>query len=201
MTMHTFFHLEDSRINQILFQKTFEDIAQVISAQSIGDALQLIADEPDITCFIVDYKLHDGDGLTFVQKIRSIQKYADAPVIVLTSTLTDEIKRHAHEAGVNESLDKMVSNKDLRRILINQIRNPHIKRIKGQKHYIPCITYESDAKYYQFCPALKELVEADTAEEAEDQMRTIIRKAISSRDGSSIIEVHAISHCTHVVEG
>lgn len=201
MTTHTFFHLEDSRINQILFQKTFEEIAQLISVQSIGEALQLVADEPDITCFVVDYKLHDGDGLSFVQKIRSIQKYADVPVILLTSTLTDEIERQAHEAGVNESLDKMVSNKDLKQILINQIRNPHIKRIKGQKHYIPCITYESEAKYFQFCPALRELVEADTAEEAETQMRAVIREAISNREGSSIREVHAISHCTHVVEG
>ena len=115
MQKQIFFHLEDSRINQILFQKTFEDVADVITAQSIKKAVELIADEPDIACFIIDYKLHDGDGLTFVKKIRTVKKYETVPVILLTSTLTDEIERDAQNVGVNESLDKMISNIDLRK--------------------------------------------------------------------------------------
>ncbi len=200
MQKQTFFHLEDSRINQILFQKTFEDVADVTTAQSIGDALKLIADEPDITCFIIDYKLHDGDGLTFVKKIRSLKKYQTVPVILLTATLTDEIEREAQNTGVNESLDKMTSNIDLRKVLADQIKNPHIKRIKGQEHRIPCVTYELNAKYYQFCPAIKELVEANTPEKAEAKMRAVIKDAISKRNGA-IAPVHAISQHSHVIDG
>jgi len=196
----TFFHLEDSRINQILFQKTFEDIADVTTAQSIGDAVELIADEPDIACFIVDFKLHDGEGLTFVKKIRSIKKYTKIPVILLTSTLTDELEREAHNAGVNESLDKMISNIDLKETVTNQINNPHIKWVKGQEHHIPCVTYESNAKYYQFCPAIKQLVEAETPEKAEVKMRAGLKEALSKRDGT-LASVHAISSCVHVIDG
>jgi len=196
----TFFHLEDSRINQILFQKTFEDIADVINAQSIGEAIELIENKPDIACFIVDYKLHDGEGLTFVKKIRLIKKYEIIPVILLTSTLTDELEREAHNAGVNESLDKMISNIDLKEVLANQIKNPHIKWIKGQEHHIPCVTYELNSKYYQFCPAIKQLVEADTPEKAEVKMRDSLKKTLSKRDGA-LATVHAISSCVHVIDG
>ncbi len=200
MQKQIFFHLEDSRINQILFQRTFEDVADVITAQSIGDALKLIADGPDVACFIVDYKLHDGDGLTFVKKIRTVKKYETVPVILLTSTLTDELEREAHNVGVNESLDKMISNIDLREVLTRQINNPHIKWIKGQEHRIPCVTYELNAKYYQFCPAIKQLVEADTPEKAEVEMRAGLKEAISKRDGT-VDPVHAISQCVHVIDG
>ncbi len=199
MQKQIFFHLEDSRINQILFQKTFEDVADVITAQSIGDALKLIADGPDVACFIVDYKLHDGDGLTFVKKIRTVKKYETVPVILLTSTLTDELEREAHNVGVNESLDKMISNIDLREVLARQINNPHIKWIKGQEHRIPCVTYELNAKYYQFCPAIKQLVEADTPEKAEVEMRAGLKEALSKRD-SAIDPVHSISQCVHVID-
>ena len=195
----TFFHLEDSRINQILFQKTFEDVADVITAQSIGEALKRITGEPDIACFIVDYKLHDGDGLTFVKKIRMVKKYETVPVILLTSTLTDELEREAHNVGVNESLDKMISNIDIRKVLANQINNPHIKWNRGKEHRIPCVTYELNARYYQFCPAIKQLVEADTPEKAEVEMKAGLKEALSKRDGA-IDPVHAISQCVHVVD-
>ena len=199
MQKQIFFHLEDSRINQILFQKTFEDVADVITAQSIVKAVELIADEPDIACFIIDYKLHDGDGLTFVKKIRAVKKYETVPVILLTSTLTDEIERDAQNVGVNESLDKMISNIDLRKVLADQINNPHIRWIRGQEHRIPCITYELNTKYYQFCPSIKQLVEADTPEKAEVEMRAGLKEALSKRDGT-IDPVHAISQCVHVID-
>ncbi len=199
MQKQIFFHLEDSRINQILFQKTFEDVAEVITAQSIGDALQMITDVPDIACFVIDYKLHDGNGLTFVKKIRTMKKYEIVPVILLTATLTDELEREAQIAGVNESLDKMISNIDLRKILAEQINNPHIKWNKGQEHRIPCVTYELNTKYYQFCPSIRQLVEADTPEKAEVEMRASLKEALSKGD-SAIDPVHAISSCVHVID-
>ena len=200
MQKQIFFHLEDSRINQILFQKTFEDVADVITAQSIVKAVELITDEPDIACFIVDYKLHDGDGLTFVKKIRTVKKYETVPVILLTSTLTDELERDAHKVGVNESLDKMISNIDLRKVLADQIDKPHIKWIKGQKHRISCVTYKLNGKYYQFCPDIRELVEADEPEKAEAGMRAVLKETLSKRDGA-INPVHGISKCVHVIDG
>jgi CheY-like chemotaxis protein len=200
MQKQIFFHLEDSRINQIFFQKTFEDVADVITAQSIVKAVELITDEPDIACFIVDYKLHDGDGLTFVKKIRTVKKYEAVPVILLTSTLTDEIERDAQNVGVNESLDKMISNTDLRKVLADQINNPHIRWIRGEEYRIPCVTYALKAKYYQFCPAIEQLVEADTPEKAEVKMRAGLKEALSKRDGT-INPVHAISQCVHVIDG
>lgn len=62
----------------------------------------------DVDLVIVDLNMPNMDGIEFVKSLRSNYYYMDMPVIMLTTTKDDMLKRAALNAGVNLFLNKPV---------------------------------------------------------------------------------------------
>ena len=69
------------------------------------DALRwCAANETDAV--IIDFMMHEMDGLEFVERFRRLPWKADVPILMVTSSRDAELQRRAHEAGVTEFLTK-----------------------------------------------------------------------------------------------
>jgi putative two-component system response regulator len=55
---------------------------------------------------LVDYEMPEMDGITFIRKLRSLPKFADIPIVMITSIETDEVRMKALEAGATDFLSK-----------------------------------------------------------------------------------------------
>jgi CheY-like chemotaxis protein len=69
------------------------------------DALRWCADnEPDAV--IIDFMMHEMDGLEFVEHFRLLPGKTDVPILMVTSSRDAELQRRAHMAGVTAFLTK-----------------------------------------------------------------------------------------------
>jgi two-component system chemotaxis response regulator CheY len=80
----------------------------VISEAEDGiDAMEKLGSlEADLV--IVDLNMPNMDGIQFVKSLRSNYYHMDTPVIMLTTTKDEDLKRDALQAGVNLFLNKPV---------------------------------------------------------------------------------------------
>jgi two-component system, chemotaxis family, chemotaxis protein CheY len=62
----------------------------------------------EVDLVIVDLNMPNMDGIEFVKSMRSNYYYMDIPIIMLTTTKDDTLKRNALDAGVNMFLNKPV---------------------------------------------------------------------------------------------
>lgn len=71
------------------------------------DAMEkLSASEIDLV--IVDLNMPNMDGISFVRNLRNSYYNLDLPVIMLTTTSDDDLKKEAYGAGVNMFLNKPI---------------------------------------------------------------------------------------------
>lgn len=78
-----------------------------IEAENGESALQ-IATSVDIDLFLVDWNMPKLDGLSFLKCIRSMDKYKDTPVIMITSEAAKYNVLEAIEAGVTNYIVKPI---------------------------------------------------------------------------------------------
>jgi two-component system, chemotaxis family, chemotaxis protein CheY len=80
----------------------------IISEAEDGiDAMEKLGSlEADLV--IVDLNMPNMDGIQFVKSLRSNYYHMDTPVIMLTTTKDEDLKRDALQAGVNLFLNKPV---------------------------------------------------------------------------------------------
>ena len=72
-----------------------------------SDALRwCAANEADAV--IIDFMMHEMDGLEFVRRLRLLPGKADVPVLMVTGSTDADLRRRAHLAGVTEFLTKPV---------------------------------------------------------------------------------------------
>jgi two-component system chemotaxis response regulator CheY len=62
----------------------------------------------EVDLVIVDLNMPNMDGIEFVKTLRNNYYFMDTPVIMLTTTRDDTLKRSALDAGVNMFLNKPV---------------------------------------------------------------------------------------------
>ncbi len=171
MAKMKFLHVEDSRIARCMMENLFGEEAEVIGVASIADASDLIQDEPDISCFIVDYRLNDGLGYHFVQKVRSVEKYKTTPVILFTATLTNEVLYKAMKSGVNQALKKTMPGKEVLDIVMGQVASPHVEHIERESYEFHCMSWSDGIEYFQYSPETGVKVSGSSAIEAQEKMR------------------------------
>jgi len=73
-----------------------------------GDTALQIAGAETIDLFLVDWNIPKLNGLEFVRKIRSMEKYAATPVIMITSEAAKYNVMEAIEAGTTDYLVKPI---------------------------------------------------------------------------------------------
>lgn len=79
----------------------------IFEADNGASALE-IAQKEDIGLFMVDWNMPGINGLQFVKKIRAMPKYADTPIIMVTSEAAKYMVVEAIEAGVTNYIVKPI---------------------------------------------------------------------------------------------
>lgn len=92
--------IEDQEFQSELIKLSFaEHNINVIQAFSAQSALFKLEEEENIDCIILDIKLPDANGLQVLETIKSMDKYAETPIIIntaydLTKDQIDQIHTH-----------------------------------------------------------------------------------------------------------
>ena len=103
--------IDDSGVMRRIHKNTLleQNIAEsdIIEATDGEEALK-IAKEQDIGIFLVDWNMPKIDGLKLVQVIRAMNKYAETPIIMITSEAAKYNVVEAINAGVTNYIIKPV---------------------------------------------------------------------------------------------
>lgn len=108
--------VDDSQIVQTMIKRAIGDRYQVLLANNAVEALNLLNSNP-ITLLLLDVTMPDIDGLELCRTIRSISKFRDLPVVMLTAKdgLIDKVK--GQFAGSTHYLHKPVDREKLLPVL------------------------------------------------------------------------------------
>jgi len=71
------------------------------------DAMEKLS-ATEIDLIIVDLNMPNMDGISFVRNLRNSYYNLDLPVIMLTTTSDDDLRKEAYGAGVNMFLNKPI---------------------------------------------------------------------------------------------
>ena len=115
--------LDDSRFALTTLEDALKDIAEVISTVSIQEAEKTL-EKNDIDLVIVDFVLGDGNGIDFTKKIKSMDHYKEIEVILVTSTLTPNVRSMAMQSGVDYCISKPIDNKELKSLVSKLLKLP-----------------------------------------------------------------------------
>lgn len=101
----------------------------LICKNSVKDAfIYLNCTTTEIDCIITDYRMPEMSGAEAVKHIRSIEHYANVPIVMLTGNSSEDIELLAFEEGVSDFVAKPFSNSLLTSRLL-----AHCKRCRSQR--------------------------------------------------------------------
>src|SRR5258708_4905389 len=80
------------------------------------------ARERDFDIVLVDYEMPKMDGITLIRELRSLPKFAEIPIVMITSIQTDDVRIKALEAGATDFLPKRPQAMEMNVRLRNLIR-------------------------------------------------------------------------------
>jgi len=75
-----------------------------IEASDGFDALEKLAQNPEIRLIICDLNMPNMDGIEFINTVRNDPLYIDLPIIMLTTDGTPENKKLAYDTGAISTL-------------------------------------------------------------------------------------------------
>lgn len=78
-----------------------------------GDSALSLAKEKDVSLFFIDWNMPGLNGLELVKEIRGMDKYAETPIIMITSEAAKYNVIEAIDAGVTNYIVKPVQGNDL----------------------------------------------------------------------------------------
>jgi CheY-like chemotaxis protein len=104
-TLPTILSVDDSPIVQTMIKRALNDHFHILLASSAIEALNILNDK-QVSLLLLDVTMPDIDGLEMCRTLRSIPKFRDLPVIMLTARdgLVDKMKGQI--AGTNRYLFK-----------------------------------------------------------------------------------------------
>ena len=118
MKKHIFL-VEDDKDDMLFFTDMVRQLpvpTKCTWAQSGEQALQQLAYlSPDV--IVLDFCMPGMNGLECLEAIRSSPRLQTVPVVLYSSTFSDEVRQKALALGVSACLDKSVSNRELTHIL------------------------------------------------------------------------------------
>ncbi len=106
--MKTILIVDDSATIRKLLAYILKRKNYVIAEAEDGiDAMEKLG-HVQVDLVIVDLNMPNMDGIEFVRNLRDNYYYMDTPIIMLTTTKDDKLKKEAFDAGVNMFLNKPV---------------------------------------------------------------------------------------------
>ncbi|WP_204141879.1 response regulator [Halomicronema sp. CCY15110] len=115
-SMLTILSIDDSTVMQQLIKQTLSAEYRVLLCNSAIQALALINQEP-IAVVLLDVSMPEMDGLDFCRTVRSIPKFQDLPIVMVTGRDGNLDKLQGRLAGATEYLTKPFDTEQLKVIL------------------------------------------------------------------------------------
>lgn len=94
--------LDDERISLAVLKNHVRKLADThgFAFTHPTDALRWCAANP-VDAVIIEYVMHEMDGLEFAQRFRLLPGMADVPILMVTASRDAELQRRAEESGVS----------------------------------------------------------------------------------------------------
>ncbi len=188
------FHLEDSKIAQKILKKILGEGVDICVAASKEEAITLINGEPEVSNFVVDYRLYDGNGIEFIEHVRKMSKYSEVPILFQSSNMTNSIAYKAMKVGANESITKLISANDLRMCVAGHIKKPHNVSVALENIEALCVIWSVGDTHYQYCPDINERVEGSSSVDAEDKMQEVLLNYIETAELQGVTTIDTFVH-------
>lgn len=119
-SMLTVLSVDDSTLMQQLIKNTLSAEYRVLLCSSAVQALALINQEP-IAVVLLDVTMPEMDGLDFCRTVRSIPKFQNLPIVMLTARDSGLDRLQGRLAGATEYLTKPFDADQLRTIIQNLV--------------------------------------------------------------------------------
>lgn len=105
---------EDMALNQMVAKELLNDFgAQVILANNGAEALEKLAQHPEVAIVLMDIQMPVMDGYQATARIRSAVEFADMPVLAMTANALDEDIDRCLSAGMNGHIAKPIDPEQL----------------------------------------------------------------------------------------
>jgi DNA-binding response OmpR family regulator len=111
--LHVLVADDEPHIGRIIKMKLEQGPYTVSLAYDGIEALDVIAREPDLALVLLDVMMPKLSGLDVLARLRTGQRHADVPCIILTAAGQEQHHRQAMALGANEFLTKPFSPKKL----------------------------------------------------------------------------------------
>ena len=99
---------------------------RVITAKDGLDAISVLQDsKPDV--ILLDIEMPRMDGYEFASHVRNDDRFADVPIIMITSRVGDKHRARAIELGVNDYLGKPYQDSQLLEAIQRQLEEKGIR--------------------------------------------------------------------------
>ena len=118
--------VDDEPNNQRILNYTLNKAGYETITAGNGEAALGLLNENNGDLAILDVAMPGMDGITLLQHIRTMQKYENLPVIILTGSGDDTERIRAEEAGVQSFLTKPASSKTILDT-VNHLLDPNAK--------------------------------------------------------------------------
>ena len=177
--------VDDEPINVMAVRKYFQD-AGFTNLAATSDPRQIMAalerENPDV--LLLDIMLPGVDGLHVLQSIRSSDRFARLPVIILTAVDDRKVKAAALELGATDFLTKPVDSLDL----VPRVRN--VLAVKSHQDYL-C----------QYADELERQVQLRTAELEASRLEVIhcLGRAAEYRDNDTGMHVLRVGRYAGII--
>ncbi len=194
--MQTILYLDDSNSALKLFERFLKDCVHVVCCSSVAEATALMMERSDIDCFVLDYMLPDGDGISFGREVRAIERYAETPIILLSATSTPDIAHLAMRSGINQCVSKVISRDGIKAIINAQLEKPTIHKVDRVQIDISCVGWEADRVFYQYSPDTGDTVSGSSQDEAQLKMSELLRKHVleKGKNWENVLDVSVTHH-------
>ncbi|XHX78644.1 MAG: response regulator [Stenomitos frigidus ULC029] len=120
---HKILSVDDSVTVQELIKRALSDDYQVLLCQSAIDALSMINQEK-ISVLLLDISMPEIDGLDFCRTIRSIPKFQDLPIVMVSGRDRAFDKVQGRLAGATDYLTKPFDAEQLRQVIRKLLTTP-----------------------------------------------------------------------------
>jgi CheY-like chemotaxis protein len=173
-------HIDDSQMALRMMERMLKDCAEVLSATTIHDAQAVLAKGP-VDLIITDYMLDDGNGVEFVQKLRTDEQYKEIPILLVSTGLTDDLAYHAMRSGINQSFRKPLHPSEVRQAVLKQLESPWVEDVHRTRLLLHGVSWQAGGMYYEYSPDLDRRVSADRKEEAHEEMTRQLKALVGGR--------------------
>lgn len=107
---------------------------EITEAHCGQDALDILAERCDFDCILLDYKMHDMDGITVLKKLYNTKtQLTPCPVVMLTGYGSESVMIDALHYGAQDYLIKDTISKDTLAIVLRKSREFFDLKVSSQK--------------------------------------------------------------------